>query len=155
MEAGRSVEGPPSGSPAGWYALPQAPQREGYWTGEGWSGSTRRCSPRRERPVWHPGLRAGILLHAGDGNLHPHILFDADDETQRQAAFEVSQEILRACLRLGGTISGEHGIGLEKISMMSEVYAPADLQTMGRLRRAFDPGGLLNPGKMLPEVRPA
>ena len=96
-----------------------------------------------------------FLLHAGDGNLHPHILFDADDETQRQAAFEVSQEILRACLRLGGTISGEHGIGLEKISMMSEVYAPADLQTMGRLRRAFDPGGLLNPGKMLPEVRPA
>jgi glycolate oxidase subunit GlcD len=101
------------------------------------------------------GLSAGTLLHAGDGNLHPHILFDADDETQRQAALEVSQEILRACLRLGGTISGEHGIGLEKISMMSEVYAPADLQTMGRLRRAFDPDGLLNPGKILPELRPA
>lgn len=96
------------------------------------------------------GLSAGTLLHAGDGNLHPHILFDADDETQRQAALEVSQEILRACLGLGGTISGEHGIGLEKIPMMSEVYAPADLQTMGRLRRAFDPDDLLNPGKMLP-----
>jgi glycolate oxidase subunit GlcD len=96
------------------------------------------------------GLSAGTLLHAGDGNLHPHILFDPDDETQRRAALEVSQEILRACLRLGGTISGEHGIGLEKIPMMSEVYAPADLQTMGRLRRAFDPDGLMNPGKVLP-----
>jgi glycolate oxidase len=96
------------------------------------------------------GLGAGTLLHAGDGNLHPHILFDPDDETQRRAALEVSQEILRACLRLGGTISGEHGIGLEKIPMMSEVYAPADLQTMSRLRHAFDPDGLLNPGKMLP-----
>jgi glycolate oxidase subunit GlcD len=96
------------------------------------------------------GLGVGTVLHAGDGNLHPHILFDADDETQRQAALEVSQEILRACLRLGGTISGEHGIGLEKISMMSEVYAPADLETMRRLRHAFDPGGLMNPGKVLP-----
>jgi len=96
------------------------------------------------------GLSAGTLIHAGDGNLHPHILFDADDEAQRQVALEVSQEILRACIRLGGTISGEHGIGLEKIPMMSEVYAPADLETMGRLRRAFDPGGLMNPGKVWP-----
>ena len=97
------------------------------------------------------GLGAGTLMHAGDGNLHPHILFDADDETQRQAALEVSQEILRACIRLGGTISGEHGIGLEKIPMMSEVYAPDDLATMRRLRRAFDPDGRLNPGKVLPD----
>jgi len=97
------------------------------------------------------GLSAGMLLHAGDGNLHPHILFDADDETQRQAALEVSQEILRVCIRLGGTISGEHGIGLEKIPMMSEVYAPADLATMRRLRQAFDPDGRLNPGKVLPD----
>ena len=96
------------------------------------------------------GLTAGTLMHAGDGNLHPHILFDADDETQRRAALEVSQEILRACLRLGGTISGEHGIGLEKIPMMREVYAPADLEVMERLRRAFDPDGRLNPGKILP-----
>jgi FAD/FMN-containing dehydrogenase len=96
------------------------------------------------------GLAAGTLMHAGDGNLHPHILYDPDDEAQHRAALEVSQEILRVCIRLGGTISGEHGIGLEKIPMMSEVYAPADLEAMGRLRRAFDPGGLLNPGKVLP-----
>ena len=97
------------------------------------------------------GLRAGTLMHAGDGNLHPHILFDADEPAQRRAALEVSQEILRACIRLGGTISGEHGIGLEKIPMMSEVYAPDDLATMRRLRRAFDPDGRLNPGKVLPD----
>jgi glycolate oxidase len=97
------------------------------------------------------GLSAGTLMHAGDGNLHPHILFDADDEMQRQAALEVSQEILRACIRLGGTNSGEHGIGLEKLPMMHEVFTPADLQTMGRLRQAFDPDGRLNPGKVLPD----
>jgi glycolate oxidase subunit GlcD len=101
------------------------------------------------------GLTAGTLLHAGDGNLHPHILFDPDDEAQKQGALEASQEILRLCIRLGGTISGEHGIGLEKIPMMREVYSPDDLRTMARLRRAFDPGGLLNPGKMLPEELPA
>lgn len=97
------------------------------------------------------GLGAGTLMHAGDGNLHPHILYDADDPAQHRAALEVSQEILRVCVRLGGTISGEHGIGLEKIPMMSEVYAPEDLATMRRLRQAFDPGGRLNPGKVLPE----
>jgi glycolate oxidase len=97
------------------------------------------------------GLGAGTLMHAGDGNLHPHILYDADNPAQHRAALEVSQEILRVCIRLGGTISGEHGIGLEKIPMMSEIYAPDDLATMRRLRQAFDPGGLLNPGKVLPD----
>jgi glycolate oxidase len=97
------------------------------------------------------GLAAGTLMHAGDGNLHPHILYDPDDEAQHRAALEVSQEILRVCIRLGGTISGEHGIGLEKIPMMSEIYAPADLATMRRLRWAFDPDGRLNPGKVLPD----
>jgi FAD/FMN-containing dehydrogenase len=100
------------------------------------------------------GLSAGMLLHAGDGNLHPHILFDADDPAQQRAALEVSEEILRACIRMGGTISGEHGIGLEKLPMMREVYAPADLEVMGRLKRAFDPEGLLNPGKVLPDGPP-
>ena len=98
------------------------------------------------------GLAVGTLMHAGDGNLHPHILFDPDDDGERRAALEVAQDILRACLRLGGTISGEHGIGLEKRSMMSEVFAPADLAVMARLRRAFDPPGRMNPGKVLPDA---
>ena len=97
------------------------------------------------------GLTAGSLMHAGDGNLHPHILFDPDDEAERRAALEVSHEILRLCIRLGGTISGEHGIGIEKIPMMRELHAPTDLAVLARVRRAFDPGGLLNPGKILPD----
>jgi glycolate oxidase subunit GlcD len=100
------------------------------------------------------GLAAGALMHAGDGNLHPHILFDPDDAVAERAALEVAQDILRACLRLGGTISGEHGIGLEKMSMMPELFAPADLEVMQRLRRAFDPAGRMNPGKILPADGP-
>ena len=96
------------------------------------------------------GLHAGALMHAGDGNLHPKILFDPDDAAEQQAALEVAQDILRVCLRLGGTISGEHGIGLEKRSLMREVYAPDDLAVMERLRGAFDPAGRMNPGKVLP-----
>jgi glycolate oxidase subunit GlcD len=96
------------------------------------------------------GLHAGTLMHAGDGNLHPKILFDPDDAAQERAALEVAEEILRTCLRLGGTISGEHGIGLEKRHMMREAFAPADLAVMERLRRAFDPAGRMNPGKLLP-----
>ena len=96
------------------------------------------------------GLAAGNLLHAGDGNLHPHVMFDEDDPRERRAALEVSHDILRMCIRLGGTISGEHGIGLEKAPLMAELYAPEDLALMARLRRAFDPGGLLNPCKILP-----
>ncbi len=96
------------------------------------------------------GLKAGNVFHAGDGNLHPHVLFDADDPAAQAAALEVSHEILRTCIRMGGTISGEHGVGIEKRSMMNELFAPDDLAAMERLRRAFDPSGLLNPGKILP-----
>jgi glycolate oxidase len=96
------------------------------------------------------GLEAGNVFHAGDGNLHPHILFDADDPRAQQAALGVSHEILRMCIRMGGTISGEHGVGIEKRSMMSELFAEDDLATMRRLRRAFDPGETLNPRKILP-----
>ncbi len=96
------------------------------------------------------GLEAGNVFHAGDGNLHPHVLFDADDPAAQARALEVSHEILRMCIRFGGTISGEHGVGIEKRPMMRELFAPADLALMERLRRAFDPDGLLNPGKILP-----
>jgi glycolate oxidase len=101
------------------------------------------------------GLHAGALMHAGDGNLHPKILFDPDDPAQERAALEVAHDILRVCLRLGGTLSGEHGIGLEKRSLMRELFAPEDLAWMERLRRAFDPAGRLNPGKILPDAEGA
>ena len=96
------------------------------------------------------GLEAGNVFHAGDGNLHPHVLFDAGDPAAQARALEASHEILRMCIRMGGTISGEHGVGIEKRPMMLELFAPEDLATMERLRAAFDPGGTLNPGKILP-----
>ncbi len=96
------------------------------------------------------GLEAGNVFHAGDGNLHPHVLFDADDPDQQADALEVSHEILRMCIRMGGTISGEHGVGIEKRPMMRELFAADDLAVMERVREAFDPSGLMNPCKVLP-----
>ena len=96
------------------------------------------------------GLKAGNVFHAGDGNLHPHVLFDASDPQQQADAWEVSHEILRMCIRFGGTISGEHGVGIEKRPMMSELFEAGDLAMMERLRAAFDPARRLNPGKILP-----
>jgi glycolate oxidase len=96
------------------------------------------------------GLRAGNVFHAGDGNLHPHVLFDAASPRQQADALEVSLEILRMCIRYGGTISGEHGVGIEKRPMMKELFTDDDLAVMERLRGAFDPARRLNPGKILP-----
>jgi FAD/FMN-containing dehydrogenase len=96
------------------------------------------------------GLAAGNVFHAGDGNLHPHVLFDAADPEAQRKALDASHEILRMCIRMGGTISGEHGVGLEKRPMMLELFAEADLAAMERLRAAFDPDRRLNPGKILP-----
>jgi len=96
------------------------------------------------------GLDAGNVFHAGDGNLHPHVLFDARDPQAQADALEVSHRILRMCIEYGGTISGEHGVGIEKRPMMAELFAEADLATMERVRAAFDPDRRLNPGKILP-----
>ena len=71
------------------------------------------------------------MFHAGDGNLHPHVLFNADDAAAQARALEASHEILRMCIRFGGTISGEHGVGIEKRSMMLELFAETDLEVMG------------------------
>jgi glycolate oxidase len=96
------------------------------------------------------GLEAGNVFHAGDGNLHPHVLFDASDAQQQADAIEVSHRILRMCIEYGGTISGEHGVGIEKRPMMTELFAADDLAVMERVRAAFDPDRRLNPGKVLP-----
>jgi glycolate oxidase len=99
------------------------------------------------------GLETGNVFHAGDGNLHPHVAFTQGDPESQRAALEVSLEILRMCIRLGGTISGEHGIGVEKKPMMTELYAKEDLALMERVRFACNPLGLLNPCKILPGGR--
>lgn len=96
------------------------------------------------------GLRAGSISHAGDGNLHPHLMFDAAVPGEREEAHRLERDILRMCIGLGGTITGEHGVGIEKRPMMSELYADGDLAIMERVRAAFDPQRRLNPGKVLP-----
>jgi glycolate oxidase len=96
------------------------------------------------------GLRIGNVFHAGDGNLHPLIVFDRRDTRQVEAVMRAGNDILAACVALGGTISGEHGIGFEKRETLSMVFSPNDLATMARLRDVFDPKGLFNPDKIFP-----
>jgi glycolate oxidase len=90
------------------------------------------------------------VFHAGDGNLHPIVLFDERDAEQVQRVLQASGEILDECLACGGSVTGEHGIGVEKISFMSKMFRPGDLDAMGRLREAFNPHNRLSPHKMLP-----
>lgn len=90
------------------------------------------------------------VFHAGDGNLHPVILFDPRDEDQVRRVHRAGHEIMQACVSLGGTISGEHGVGTEKLEGMRLVFSPDDLDFQRQLRTAFDPSGIFNPGKLLP-----
>ena len=97
------------------------------------------------------GLEAGNVFHAGDGNLHPHVLFDADDRERRRSAPSRPRTRSCACAFAWAARSpGEHGIGIEKRSMMSELFASEDLAVMGRLRDALNPERRLNPCKILP-----
>jgi len=98
------------------------------------------------------GLRCANVFHAGDGNLHPLILFDANDPDQLQRCERFGAEILELSVALGGTITGEHGVGIEKLSSMCVQFAPAEREQMLALKRAFDPKGLLNPGKVIPTL---
>jgi glycolate oxidase len=94
------------------------------------------------------GLRVANVFHAGDGNLHPLILFDARIAGEHDRAEALAAEILRMCIALGGSITGEHGVGLEKRAFLSEMYAPNDLDCMHRLHAAMDPHAIANRGKM-------
>jgi glycolate oxidase len=98
------------------------------------------------------GLRVGNVFHAGDGNLHPLVLYDAEQgETDR--ARELAEAILEACLDAGGSLTGEHGVGMDKACSMPRMFSERDLAVFGRLRRAFDPEGICNPGKVIPTPR--
>ena len=96
------------------------------------------------------GLRVGNVFHAGDGNLHPNILYDPRIPGEEARVVEAGGEILKVCAEVGGSISGEHGIGLEKIDYMPLIFSEADLAFMRQLREAFNPRGLCNPGKIFP-----
>jgi glycolate oxidase subunit GlcD len=99
------------------------------------------------------GLRLSNVFHAGDGNLHPNISFDRRDPGELERVMAAGSEILRTCVEAGGVISGEHGIGAEKREFMGLVFSDADLDAMKRLRAAFDPEGVCNPGKIFPTTR--
>ena len=96
------------------------------------------------------GLRVANVFHAGDGNLHPLILFDANVEGELALAEEFGNDILRNCVELGGVLTGEHGVGVEKRDLMPEMFSEEDLKTQQRVKCAFDPDHLLNPGKVFP-----
>jgi glycolate oxidase len=99
------------------------------------------------------GLRVGNVFHAGDGNLHPLVLYDARVEGEPERARALAEAILEACIDAGGSLTGEHGIGVDKACSMPLLFGADDLEAMQRVRRAFDPAGLCNPGKVFPTPR--
>ncbi|HAY79180.1 MAG TPA: FAD-binding oxidoreductase, partial [Planctomycetaceae bacterium] len=95
-------------------------------------------------------LRIVNVFHAGDGNIHPILLFDERDPDQVKRVLQASGEILEECLACGGSVTGEHGIGVEKIGFMHKMFSEDDIEVMSRLRQAFNPQNNLSPDKMLP-----
>ena len=95
-------------------------------------------------------LRIANVFHAGDGNLHPNILFDMRTPGELDKVIAAGEDILRACVAVGGSITGEHGIGLEKKAYIGLLFSDADLNAMAKVRKAFDPDGRFNPAKMFP-----
>jgi glycolate oxidase len=98
------------------------------------------------------GLRVANVFHAGDGNLHPLILYDANKPGELERAEDFGADILRLCVKVGGVLTGEHGVGVEKRDLMGEMFNEVDLDTQLRLKVAFDPQALLNPGKVFPNL---
>jgi glycolate oxidase len=99
------------------------------------------------------GMRVGNVFHAGDGNLHPLVCYDAAVPGEASRAMELAGRILDLCIAAGGSITGEHGVGQDKACAMPKMFSPAALTVMDRVRAAFDPDGLCNPGKVLPTPR--
>ena len=98
------------------------------------------------------GLAVANVFHAGDGNLHPLILYDANKDGELERTEEFGGKILELCVQAGGTITGEHGVGMEKINQMCVQFDAAELTQFHAVKAAFDPKGLLNPGKAVPTL---
>jgi glycolate oxidase len=96
------------------------------------------------------GFDIGNIFHAGDGNLHPIVLYDPRDKAQFERAMIASGEIIRYCVEMGGTLTGEHGVGMEKSELMPLLFSDADFDLMRRAHDAFNPNSSLNPGKVFP-----
>jgi glycolate oxidase len=95
-------------------------------------------------------LRVANVFHAGDGNLHPLIMWDSDVPGAEETVIDAGAEIMRVCAAAGGSLSGEHGIGMEKKDLMPLIFSQDDVAQMLKIKSAMDPGGLCNPGKMFP-----
>jgi len=107
---------------------------------------------RMEQMSAEYGLRVANVFHAGDGNLHPLILYDANKPGEMEQAEEFGNDILRLCVEVGGVLTGEHGVGIEKRDLMPTMFNKTDLDQQQLLKCAFDPGGLMNPGKVFPQL---
>lgn len=153
-----------------WRAAADAAERDALWASrKGAAGALGRIAPnyyiqdatvprtrlpeavrRVEAIVRDHGLLVGNVFHAGDGNLHPLLIFDRRERKQVEAVVSAGNDILTACIELGGTISGEHGIGYEKRETLPYVFSTEDLAAMGRVRDVFDPKKKFNPDKIFP-----
>jgi len=153
-----------------WRSARSEAEREALWAGrKGALGATGRIAPNYyiqdvvvPRTKLPDALRAveaacdardikvANVFHAGDGNLHPLLMYDRSEKKQVAAVIEAGNEILQAAVDLGGTISGEHGIGYEKRETLTRIFTTDDLATMARVRDVFDPKRMLNPEKIFP-----
>jgi len=154
-----------------WRSAANAAERDALWASrKGAAGALGRIAPnyyiqdatvprtrlpealrRVESIARDHHLRVGNVFHAGDGNLHPLLIFDRRERKQVEAVVAAGTEILTACIELGGTISGEHGIGYEKRETLPLVFSADDLAAMGRVRDVFDPNKIFNPDKIFPK----
>jgi glycolate oxidase len=100
----------------------------------------------------HYGLSVANVFHAGDGNLHPLILYDANEPGELERTERFGADILKLCVEVGGVLTGEHGVGVEKRDLMPVMFSEVDLAQQQRLKCAFDNKGLLNPGKVFPTL---
>ena len=105
---------------------------------------------RIEQLAERSGMRIANVFHAGDGNLHPLIMFDGKEEGALHRAEQVAGELSRICIEMGGSITGEHGVGMEKRDFMPEMYDSLSMEMMAKVRSAMDPKWIANPGKMFP-----
>ena len=126
-----------------------------YYTQDGVVPRTRVPDALRyiETVAKKHSVTIGNVLHAGDGNLHPLILFDPREAEQKRRAMEAANNIARYCISVGGAITGEHGIGMEKNELMAEMFSPDDITVMHRLHDALNPRSMLNPQKVFPTTR--
>jgi glycolate oxidase len=115
-------------------------------------GALARVLKRTEELSARYGLRCANVFHAGDGNLHPLILYDANIPGELETTERFAADILELCIEVGGTITGEHGVGIEKINQMCSQFGASELAQFHAVKAAFDPEGLLNPGKMVPTL---